>query len=119
MDTTPVAIAAHGLAQLQAIYGVIPHLKAVGSGARQVLQRTMHLRCEASRVSGNSRDEARREPTQPEVFPYDGCIDTLVILDREVDLASVLTTPLTYEGIIEEVKCRFLVQIPVLNFLLS
>ncbi len=32
-----------------------------------------------------------------------GEIDTLVILDREVDLFSSLVTPLTYEGLLDEI----------------
>jgi hypothetical protein len=43
------------------------------------------------------------EATAAEAAPRPApLIDTMVLIDREVDLVSPLVTPLTYEGLIDE-----------------
>jgi hypothetical protein len=39
---------------------------------------------------------------EPDLFPAKTDIDTLVLIDREVDLWSCVCTPLTYEGLVDE-----------------
>lgn len=87
-DTSSLHVVAASLHRLQKVLGLIPNLKSKGAAARKVLQKLLHLRREDS-----------REP-----YPTkSGGIDTLVVLDREVDLVSPLVTPLTYEGLIDEI----------------
>lgn len=60
-------VIAQAIARLQNIYGVIPHVKSKGVGARKVLQRLMHRRVDEeslvdkeshhSNLHGNQRNE--------------------------------------------------------------
>jgi hypothetical protein len=43
-DLSCLNIIAQGIGRLQSIYGIIPHVKSKGVGARKVLQRLMHKR---------------------------------------------------------------------------
>eukprot|EP00638_Chattonella_subsalsa_P007875 CAMPEP_0117767068 /NCGR_PEP_ID=MMETSP0947-20121206/21366_1 /TAXON_ID=44440 /ORGANISM="Chattonella subsalsa, Strain CCMP2191" /LENGTH=652 /DNA_ID=CAMNT_0005590601 /DNA_START=6 /DNA_END=1964 /DNA_ORIENTATION=- len=86
-DTSSLNIVARSLVKMQALYGYIPNLKAKGSASQLVLQKMMRLRC---------------EEFEPEEVPLEPEIDTLIVLDREIDLATPLLTPLTYEGLIDE-----------------
>lgn len=72
--------------RLQALFGVIPNLKSKGPSARAVLDMMLRMR----------REEGDASLAAPE-------IDTLIILDREVDLATPMVTPLTFEALIDEI----------------
>jgi hypothetical protein len=74
--------------KLQSFYGVVPNVKAIGPSARDV-----------SAMLCRARVEATAAEAAPRPAPL---IDTLVLIDREVDLVSPLVTPLTYEGLIDE-----------------
>lgn len=86
-DTSSLHVVAAALHRLQKVLGLIPNIKSKGAASRKVLQKLLHLR----------REDAR------EPYPIKSGIDTLVVLDREVDLVSPLVTPLTYEGLIDEI----------------
>ena len=92
-DTSPLNAAARSLLQLQNLYGLIPQIRSKGAAARKVLQKLLHLRREEDSLK------------QEKQISYNSMklIDTLVVMDREVDLISPLITPLTYEGLIDEV----------------
>jgi len=84
--------------KLQSFFGVVPNVKAIGPSARDVSQMMCRARVEevssdtATNPSGTSASSKRPEPL----------IDTMVLIDREVDLVSPLVTPLTYEGLVDE-----------------
>ncbi len=89
-DSTMLTTVARSLHKLEASFGIIPHVKAKGTQAAVVLQRFLQLK------------QAHPVPAQPGHGPALPEIDTLVLLDRAVDLVTPLLTPLTYEGIIDE-----------------
>jgi len=85
-DMTCLHYAATAMTRLQAVTGVIPRIYGKGTAAAQVFDLMVRMK----------RETCGQEPqvrTQ---------IDTLVIMDREVDLISPLPTQLTYEGLIDE-----------------
>jgi len=85
-DLTSLHSTATALTRLQAVTGVIPRIYGKGTAAAQVFDLMVRMK----------RETCGQEPkvrTQ---------IDTLVILDRAVDLISPLPTQLTYEGLIDE-----------------
>merc|ERR1719474_901564 len=85
-DKTCLHYAATALTRLQAVTGVIPRIYYKGTSAAQVFDLMVRMK----------RETCGQEPqvrTQ---------IDTMVIMDREVDLISPLPTQLTYEGLIDE-----------------
>jgi len=83
-DLTSLHSTATALTRLQAVTGVIPRIYGKGTAAAQVFDLMVRMK----------RETCGQEPKTQ--------IDTLVILDRAVDLISPLPTQLTYEGLIDE-----------------
>lgn len=77
-------MSAKALTSLQKLYGRIPKVCGKGNNAQKLwnLLKTMG-----------------REELSPNAIGK-GAIDQLIILDRSVDVMSVLATQLTYEGLI-------------------
>jgi len=93
-DHTVLYRIACGIAKLQNLYGIIPHIKGKGEHAKSVADMIIKLR----RESFADGEEAVIVPE----------IDQLILIDRQVDLVSPICTPLTYEGLIDElfgIKC--------------
>ncbi|XP_053135694.1 vacuolar protein sorting-associated protein 33A isoform X1 [Hemicordylus capensis] len=86
-DQTSLYHAAKGLMTLQALYGTIPQIFGKGECARHVANMMIRMKREFS-------------GSQNPIFPV---FDTLLLLDRNVDLISPLATQLTYEGLIDEI----------------
>ncbi|XP_055319720.1 vacuolar protein sorting-associated protein 33A [Sitodiplosis mosellana] len=86
-DPTSIFLSAKALTSLQKLYGRIPKVYGKGNDAKKLwdLLKTMGKEELSSSTMGK------------------GAIDQLIILDRSVDVMSVLTTQLTYEGLIDEV----------------
>ena len=85
-DTTSLHYTASALTRLQAVTGVIPRIYGKGAAAAQVFDFMMRMKKEACGQEPGIRSQ----------------IDTLVIIDRAVDLISPLPTQLTYEGLVDE-----------------
>lgn len=83
-DPTCFYLAACALITLQKTYGRIPKIYGKGNFSRKVwdLAKTMGKQ-ETDMMNGDK-----------------GAIDQLIIIDRSIDLMSVLATQLTYEGLI-------------------
>ncbi|KAG9487697.1 hypothetical protein GDO78_007474 [Eleutherodactylus coqui] len=86
-DQTTLYHAAKGLTTLQALYGTIPQICGKGECARHVANMMIRMK----RELGGSNNQ---------ITPV---FDTLLLLDRNVDLLTPLATQLTYEGLIDEV----------------
>lgn len=86
-DPTCLYTTATALMSLQRLYGRIPKVYGKGEYAQQVWNLTKRL----------ARDESA-VPSAPSVDKVG--FDQLIILDRSIDLMSVLATQLTYEGLI-------------------
>ena len=71
---------------MQALFGVFPSIQAKGTGAKMVLDMLIRMR----------REQGLGKQTVPAE------IDSLIILDREVDLVTPMLTQMTYEGLIDE-----------------
>ncbi|KAG8187464.1 hypothetical protein JTE90_009533 [Oedothorax gibbosus] len=85
-DFTSMHYVAKALMTIQAVYGIIPNIYGKGKCAKHVFDIMTRMRRE---LSGND----------PQITPQ---IDCLLLLDRAVDLVSVLATQLTYEGLLDE-----------------
>eukprot|EP01124_Arcella_intermedia_P019847 TRINITY_DN2719_c0_g1_i1.p1 TRINITY_DN2719_c0_g1~~TRINITY_DN2719_c0_g1_i1.p1 ORF type:complete len:636 (+),score=141.62 TRINITY_DN2719_c0_g1_i1:60-1967(+) len=88
-DRTPLFYTAKGLMQIQSAYGFIPKIYGKGSNSYLVVEMLERMRRE--KISRG--DEIILTPE----------IETLILLDREVDLITPMSTQLTYQGIIDEV----------------
>lgn len=87
-----VAIA---LNQVQEVFGKFEHIKYKGELSMLVLNHMMEL----SQSLDASSDAAAQQQQQQKRSP----MDTLIVLDRRVDYASALCTPLTYEALVDEI----------------
>jgi hypothetical protein len=122
-DLSSLNTIASSLLQLQSVYGVIPNIKSKGVGAKKVLQKLFRMRLKQEEegidpTTKNSDSSSNAHASfsfhQPDAsgfgesqhFEQGGHqrseIDTLIVIDREVDLVSPLVTPLTYEGLLDE-----------------
>ncbi|KAK1892700.1 Vacuolar protein sorting-associated protein 33A [Dissostichus eleginoides] len=86
-DQTSLYHTAKGLMTLQALYGTIPQIYGKGECARHVANMMLRMKREFA-------------GSQNQILPV---FDTLLLLDRNVDLLTPLATQLTYEGLIDEV----------------
>lgn len=89
-DTSSLYYVAQGLMRLQDTFGVIPTIKSKGTNARIIQEMLVRMR----------RD--RGSDGAPSAAAGGGTIDSLLILDRSVDLVTPMRTQLTYEGLIDE-----------------
>ncbi|XP_062505402.1 vacuolar protein sorting-associated protein 33A-like [Corticium candelabrum] len=85
-DLTSMFYVAKAIMLIQTLYGIIPHIYGKGHCARHVADMVLRMR----------REAPRSLTSQPPQF------DTLLLLDRNIDLLSPLITQLTYEGLIDE-----------------
>uniref|UniRef100_A0A674ESA6 Vacuolar protein sorting-associated protein 33A n=1 Tax=Salmo trutta TaxID=8032 RepID=A0A674ESA6_SALTR len=86
-DQTSLYHTAKGLMTLQALYGTIPQIFGKGECARHVANMMLRMKREFA-------------GSQTQILPV---FDSLLLLDRNVDLLTPLATQLTYEGLIDEV----------------
>ena len=81
--------AAKAIMQLQVLCGIIPVIKGKGENAKVVADMLIKLREEVGR--------------EDEVVDSELTIDELILVDRELDLVTPMLTPLSYEGLIDEI----------------
>ncbi|KAL4448622.1 hypothetical protein ABPG75_005841 [Micractinium tetrahymenae] len=87
-DRSSLFYVARALHALQQQWGTIPHIKGKGDAAAAV-----------QRIMSKMRLEQGKDAP---AAGADG-IDTLILLDRTVDMATPMCTQLTYEGLLDEV----------------
>lgn len=91
---TCIFLAARALMLLQNEYGLFPRIIGKGDNAQRLMELLLRMRSEASAEERASTSGIGMMPS--------ASIESLVIIDREVDFGSVLLTQLTYEGLIDE-----------------
>ena len=91
-DTTPIFLASKALMQVQQRNGLFPRILGKGDNARKLANLLLRARKELD------ADEAATQYTS---MPST-TIESLLIIDRDVDFATPLLTQLTYEGLIDE-----------------
>lgn len=94
-DPTPIFTAAKALMQFQQRLGLFPRVIGKGDHARRLADLLIRMRSELSAgddASGGS----------PLDLTPSHSVESLIIIDREVDFPTVLLTQLTYEGLIDE-----------------
>ncbi|KAL8734158.1 MAG: hypothetical protein Q9166_001643 [cf. Caloplaca sp. 2 TL-2023] len=93
-DPTCIFLAAQALMPIQHRYGLFPRIIGKGDTARRLMELLLRMRSEAA------ADENAATPRRG-MMPS-ATIESLIIIDREVDMATPLLTQLTYEGLIDE-----------------
>ncbi|KAJ3295464.1 hypothetical protein HK104_002652 [Borealophlyctis nickersoniae] len=95
-DTTSVYSVAKAIMKLQTVFGIIPRILGKGNYARLLADLLLRMRRE---LEANAEDQA----ASSRIFPVGSEIDSMIIIDRSVDLITPMCTQLTYEGLIDEV----------------
>lgn len=86
-DTSSLWHVSKAIHKLQSTFGVIPNVRAKGKAATNVADILSRMQQEQPIVSANTG--------MPE-------IDTLILLDRHVDMVTPMCSQLTYEGLLDE-----------------
>lgn len=95
-DPTPTFLLAKALMLIQQKHGLFPRITGKGDNAKRLADLLARMRQEA--VAGEDTIETTKLGLTPSTT-----IESLIVIDREVDFATPLLTQLTYEGLIDEV----------------
>ncbi|KAL4401923.1 Vacuolar protein-sorting-associated protein 33 [Malassezia pachydermatis] len=93
-DHTPLFHAAQALMTMQRTYGLFPRIVGKGDLANRLCDLLVRQRRE--HLTSDGQEQLSLRTAAP-------AIDALIVLDRTVDLATPLSTQLTYEGLVDEV----------------
>ncbi|KAG8976540.1 hypothetical protein FRB90_009111, partial [Tulasnella sp. 427] len=93
-DETSIYYAAQALLTIQQAYGLFPRILGKGDGAKKLADLLLHLRAHPADPAQAQHPNLQ---TQSEIF------DSLIIIDRSVDMVTPLLTQLTYQGLLDEV----------------
>jgi vacuolar protein sorting-associated protein 33A len=106
VDGTPSCVitdTARSILKVQDIIGTIPRIQAYGSTAEEVVKKTLSMAVE-EHLANPAAYATDQDVTSNSVA-------ALIIIDRKIDLVTPLLTPLTYEGLLDDVlgvDCGFL-----------
>ncbi|KKA29976.1 hypothetical protein TD95_002980 [Thielaviopsis punctulata] len=95
-DVTPLFLLSRALMEIQQSHGLFPRVIGKGDNAKRVAEILDRMRQEAL-ASENPSDK-----TRPRLVPSTN-MESVIIIDREVDFVTPLLTQLTYEGLLDEV----------------
>jgi len=99
-DPTCIFAAAQALMLLQKQYGLFQRILGKGDNAQKLSDLLQRMRSEED-VNASS------DPTNSHLTSFgltpSSVVENLIIIDREVDMPTVLSTQLTYEGLLDEV----------------
>jgi vacuolar protein sorting-associated protein 33A len=95
-DTTSLFLMAKALMGIQTKVGLFPRVIGKGDNAKRISALLRRMRQEA--LADDSTGDATRATLTPS-----NSTESVVIIDREVDMVTPLLTQLTYEGLIDEV----------------
>ncbi|TAQ89692.1 hypothetical protein B7494_g1960 [Chlorociboria aeruginascens] len=95
-DPTPTFLLARALMLIQQKHGLFPRITGKGDNAKKLADLLARMRQEL--IAGEDTTESNKLGLTPS-----NTIESLIVVDREVDYATPLLTQLTYEGLIDEV----------------
>ncbi|OBT89935.1 hypothetical protein VE02_01498 [Pseudogymnoascus sp. 03VT05] len=94
-DPTPTFLMAKALMLIQQNHGLFPRITGKGDNAKRLADLLTRMRQEAIAGEEGNDNKFTMSPSTT--------IESLIVIDREVDYATPLLTQLTYEGLIDEV----------------
>lgn len=98
-DPTPIFASARALMLLQKQYGLFPRILGKGDNAKQLAELLQKMRSEED-------VNATADPDNTYLASFgltpSSLVENLIIIDREADFVTPLSTQLTYEGLIDE-----------------
>ncbi|KAI4286678.1 MAG: hypothetical protein L6R35_004065, partial [Caloplaca aegaea] len=94
-DPTSIFLAAQALMPFQHKHGLFPRIIGKGDNAKRLMELLLRMRSEAAAEESTATSRLGMMPSST--------IESLIIIDREVDMVTPLLTQLTYEGLIDEI----------------
>ncbi|GAA6009557.1 hypothetical protein JCM11491_003604 [Sporobolomyces phaffii] len=91
-DPEPIFDLAKAIMTLQRAFGTIPRIIGKGTASRRLVDLLKRL----------DREQASTNATTSAVPLANGLVDSMIVLDRQVDMISTLCTQLTYQGLVDE-----------------
>ncbi|GAA5932062.1 tethering complex ATP-binding subunit VPS33 [Sporobolomyces koalae] len=92
-DPEPIHDLAKAFMTLQRAFGTIPRIIGKGSAARRLVDLLKRLQ----------REQSGPGATATTAVPLaNGSVDSMIVLDRQIDMVSALCTQLTYQGLVDE-----------------
>ena len=117
VEMTPsnlITCTARSLLKLQDITGTIPRMQAYGPLAEEVLRKLLHMSVDEYLLDNNNNRETDLQQQQQQrdsgstrqgnnrvPVPESG-VAALILMDRRVDWVTPMVTPLTYEGLLDD-----------------
>lgn len=95
-DPTPTFLLAQALMGIQRKHGLFPRISGKGDNAKRVAELLSRMRQEF--LAGEATSEFDKTGLAPSTTT-----ESVIIIDREVDMVTPLLTQLTYEGLLDEV----------------
>lgn len=95
-DPTPIFLMARALMLVQQKHGLFPRITGKGDNAKRLADLLARMRQEL--IAGEDSNESNKLGLTPSTT-----IESLIVIDREIDYATPLLTQLTYEGLVDEV----------------
>ncbi|KAI9732416.1 MAG: hypothetical protein M1834_001624 [Cirrosporium novae-zelandiae] len=96
-DPTSIFLSAKALMLLQQKHGLFPRIVGKGDNARRLADLLLRMRKELASEEASGLMKSSALGLMPS-----STIDSLIVIDREVDFATPLLTQLTYEGLVDE-----------------
>lgn len=94
--STLISTVARSMLKLQDVVGKIPRIQALGPLGEEVVRKFLNLTVDEY-LASKQQEEVNPGPVQG------GDVVAMVVIDRKVDLVTPMVTPLTYEGLLDEV----------------
>eukprot|EP00560_Eucampia_antarctica_P003801 CAMPEP_0197835632 /NCGR_PEP_ID=MMETSP1437-20131217/26434_1 /TAXON_ID=49252 ORGANISM="Eucampia antarctica, Strain CCMP1452" /NCGR_SAMPLE_ID=MMETSP1437 /ASSEMBLY_ACC=CAM_ASM_001096 /LENGTH=771 /DNA_ID=CAMNT_0043441225 /DNA_START=8 /DNA_END=2323 /DNA_ORIENTATION=+ len=108
-----VSTIAQSLIKIQDISGVVPRVQSLGPLGEAVLTKMMNIRLDEydyhneDKKNNNTAANGGSDTTNIDMMSStpagNSDINAIILLDRKVDLVTPMLTPLTYEGLLDEV----------------
>ena len=102
--STLITSVARSILKLQDVVGKIPRIQAYGTMGEEVVRKLLNMTVDEYLAS--------RDRPEEEAGPVTGGdVAALVVMDRKVDMITPMVTPLTYEGLLDDVvgiDCGFI-----------
>lgn len=94
--STLITTVARSLLKIQDVVGTIPRIQSLGPLGEEVVRKMLALRVEESIASADAPEANGNHGGK-------GQVAAMMVMDRKVDMVTPLLTPLTYEGLLDDV----------------
>ncbi|KAI1936989.1 Vacuolar protein-sorting-associated protein 33 [Ophidiomyces ophidiicola] len=96
-DPSSIYLSVKALMQLQRRHGIFPRIVGKGDNAKKLADQLLRMRKEADAEESSELLDASGRGLM-----VSSTIESLIVIDRDVDFATTLMTQLTYEGLVDE-----------------